>query len=126
MGAGRGHVGSLRVMSSIAIRRLLRRRRHHLALISVVVALAAVIVVHHSAMSTSSMDHAMGTVTQLCLGVFAAVGAAVVAVAIGVLPLRLGWPLLIPAPSVLPGARLPIARARDGPALLVLLCVCRR
>lgn len=113
-------------MSAIRIRALLRRRRRHLALISVVVALAGAIVVHHSVMADSSMGHGMGAVAQICLGVFAAVGAAVLAIAIGILALGPRRALLVPALRALPGVRGPIARARDGPALLVLLCVCRR
>ena len=85
-------------------------------------ALGAVIAVHHSVIA-SSMDHGtsmgMGAVSEMCPGVLAAVGAAVVAVAIGVLtPGRWRLPLSRVAAVVRLAARVPAVRVRDAPPCL--------
>jgi hypothetical protein len=118
---------SLVGMGPIAIRGLLRRRRHQLAVPWVVFALGVAIAMHHSSPSMTGMDHdaGMGAVAEMCLAVFAAVGAAVVAVALGILALGRWRPALMLAPALLQVARTPAPRGRDGPALLRLLCVCR-
>ena len=114
-------------VSPIATRALLRRHRRRLALIGVVLALGAVIAAHHSPILMGDMHHSMGAgvIVELCLGVFAAVGAAVVAFALGAIALGRWRPVVVFAPAMLPGARVAEARGRDGPALLRLLCVCR-
>ncbi|MGH2898180.1 MAG: hypothetical protein ACRDMZ_05850 [Solirubrobacteraceae bacterium] len=115
-------------MSSLAIRRVLLRRRRQLALAAAIMALGAVIALHHSTLAMGDMHHGMdaGGVAELCLGVFAAVGAAVVAIAIGIVALGRWRPVLTLAPATLAIVRAPAPRGRDGPALLHRLCVCRR
>lgn len=115
-------------MSPIAIRALLRRRRHQLALISAILALSAAIAVHHSGMSMAHADPGMemGGVVEMCLGVFVAIGTAIVSVALGVIALG-RWRPAVVVGRVLPAvAGVPSPRGRDGPRLLVVLCVCRR
>jgi len=119
-------MGTLSTVSPLSIRTLLRRRRQ-LALVAAIMALGAVIAVHHSTLPMDDMHHGMdvGTVAELCLGVFAAVGAAVVAIALGIVALGRWRPVLSLAPATLATVRAPAPRGRDGPALLRLLCVCR-
>lgn len=90
-------------------------------------ALVAAIAVHHGALSTDDMHHEMdaGAVVEMCLGIFAAVGAAFTAVAFGIVALRRRRPVFAFAPPPLPAVRVPAPRGRDGPDLLLLLCVCR-
>lgn len=92
-----------------------------------VFALGAMIAAHHSPVLIGDAHHPMGAgvIVELCLGVFAAVGAAVLAVALGVIALGRWRSAVVLAPAMLPGVRVPEARGRDGPALLRLLCVCR-
>lgn len=114
-------------MSPILIRGLLRRHRQRLALIGAIVALTAMVAAHHSAMSMGEMhdDMGAGAVVEMCLGVFAAVGAAVVAVALGIIELGRWRRALLFAPVSVAAAAVPAARGRDGPAVRRLLCVCR-
>lgn len=92
-----------------------------------IMALGAVIALHHSTLSMDDMHHGIdgGAVTEMCLGVFAAVGAAVLAVAFGIVALGRWRPALAFSPATLAVVRAPAPRGRDGPALLRLLCVCR-
>ena len=110
------------------IRGLLRRRRHHLALVTAIVALGAAIAAHHSMVPVGDGHHPIdvGAVAEMCLGVLAAVGAAVLAAALGSIEMGRWCPALVLAPLTLTSARIPESRGRDGPALLRLLCVCRR
>lgn len=119
--------GSLGWVSPIATRGLLRRHRHRLALIAVVFAVGAAIAAHHSPVLIGDTHHPMGAgvIVELCFGVFAAVGAAVLAVALGAIALGRWRPARVFAPAMSPGAWVPEPRGRDGPALLGLLCVCR-
>ena len=91
-----------------------------------VVALACAITAHHSGMALSGKHHGMdgGSVVELCLGVFTAVGAAVAAIALGSIALaaRRVAVRLRPAVAVLPGPP-PLPRARADP---LVLCVIRR
>jgi hypothetical protein len=115
-------------MSALAIHRSTRRLRGHTAAVLVVLALGALIAVHHSTLAGGDMHHAgMGTVIELCLGVFTAVGVAVAAIALGLR--RLGrWDT--------PARRLPLGirlvprgltlEPRAGPPGQPLLCVWRR
>ena len=121
-------VASVRRVSALTIRRQLRRYRRHLAVIGVVVALVGLIAAHHSAVFTDMHhDAGMHAVVELCLGVFTAVGAALVAVAVAIVVLK--RPRALPAglttgSVVVPGV--PVARARHGPAVVCVLCVSRR
>jgi hypothetical protein len=115
-------------MSALAIRRTTRRMRRNTAAMLVVLALGAMIAMHHSAIASGEMGHGgMGTIIELCLGVFTAVGVAVAAVALGLR--RLGrWDM---PPRLLPlGVRLVARRLRleprAGPPRQPLLCVWRR
>jgi hypothetical protein len=115
-------------MSALAIRRTTRRLRRHTAGVLVVLALGAIIAVHHSALASGDMHHAgMGTVIELCLGVFTAVG---VAVAAGALGLRWVGRRDTPARALPLGVRLVARRLtlepRAGPPGQPLLCVWRR
>lgn len=90
--------------------------------------MAFVIAVHHTDAGTDMHpDTGMGAVAKMCLGVFTAVGAALVCVGLAVLALGRRRPALVLAarPLLLANA-MPIARARHGPATVSLLCVNRR
>jgi hypothetical protein len=108
----------------------MRRLCRHAAGLLLVLALGGAIAVHHGVMGLDGMHHdGMGATVEMCLGVFTAVGAAVAAVALGVLALgRWRTPLtLLPAGALtvrLAGRRGPEARA--GPPPLSRLCVWRR
>lgn len=115
-------------VSPLEIRRRLRRQRRHLALIAAVIALAGLLAVHHSGALMDIHQHAgIGAMIEMCLGVFTAVGACLLAATTGFLPLRRWRPnraLLRRAPASAPDA--PVARARHGPAAVSVLCVSRR
>ena len=108
------------------MRRFGRRSVGLLALLTVVGAVQ----LHHSDLSMGEMHHDGGMnpiVMTVCIGMLTAVGAAVVAVAIGVLALG-RWPLLRRSPlhSVAGGRISLLCRARAGPPPLLLICVSRR
>jgi len=115
-------------VSALKIRRVLRRQHRRLAVTSVVLLLAGLIAVHHGgALMNMQHDSGMGAVAEMCLGIFTAVGSAIVAAGLAVVALG-RWR---PAPRLLPdrvehGAGVAVARARHGPATLSLLCVIRR
>ena len=115
-------------MSPIAIRRSTRRLRRHVAGLLLVCALGSAIAAHHTGIGMSDIHHdGMSTAIEMCMGAFTAVGAAVAAVAIGMLALG-RWPTTIElaggASLTLGGACAPEARA--GPRPLSQLCVWRR
>jgi hypothetical protein len=116
------------VMSALAIRRSTRRVRGHTAAVLVVLALGALIAVHHSALAGGDLHHAgMGTVIELCLGVFTAVGVAVAAIALGLRSLgRWGMPPRRLPPGVRLVARGLTFEPRAGPPRQPLLCIWRR
>jgi hypothetical protein len=120
---------SLGRVSPLAIRRAARRfRRHGTALLAVLV-IGSAMAVHHAGppMSVGHDDGAMDGAIELCLGVFVAVGAAVAALAVGVISLGRWRPPIDLRPTGLSGAVVrPEPRARAGPVLLSLLCVSRR
>lgn len=94
-----------------------------------VLVLGTAIALHHSGLAMGSVQdhHGMTAAIEMCLGVLMAVGTAVTTVVLGLLALVL-WrpaPALAPVGLVLQADR-PIPRARAGPPLLSLLCVCRR
>ena len=97
-------------------------------MIAAALALAGAITAHHSGLPMNAhYDMEMSAVAELCLGVFAAVGAALAAAALVILALGRWRPALFRIPAVeLPARPVPPARARDGPELLSLLCVSRR
>lgn len=71
--------------------------------------------------------HGMGEAVELCLGAFAAVGAAVAVVGLGLVALgRWRPPIVLWAEGLSRSAVVPEPRARAGPAFLSLLCVSRR
>lgn len=106
----------------------MRRSRHQLAAVMVVLALGSIIAVHHSGVAMGSMHQGMndgGTaaVMAVCAGVLLAVGAAVVAVAVGSVGLgrwRLASDRFPTGMQKLVG--LPEPRARAGPVVLAFLC----
>jgi hypothetical protein len=107
---------------------LQRYRRHLMASVAVLVC-AAAITVHHSGLTTSEahggMD--MGAAVEMCLAAFTAVGAAVLAVALGLISLGRWRPTRsLQLTAALWLAPSPMPRARAGPALLLLLCVNQR
>lgn len=121
--------GSLADVSPIALRTQMRRWRHRAAALALVLALVGVVAVHHAAPAMSNAHHDSGVVAlaEMCLGVFTAVGAAVVAVALGLLALGRWRPaILLSLGGVLEHPRALRPRTRAGPALLLLLCVSRR
>jgi hypothetical protein len=97
-------------------------------MITAVLALTALLAMHHSGALMDLHQHAaMGAVIQLCLGVFAAVGAVLAAAAVAVVALGRRRPVR----ARLPGAAIsaldaPPAQARHGPAAVCVLCVSRR
>jgi len=115
-------------VSALRIRRQVRRQRRHLAAIVAVLVLSGVIAAHHRGMSMDMHhDAGMSAVAQMCLGVFAAVGAALAAAGLSVIALSRWRPTLsLPAAGALRMPDVPVARARHGPAGVSVLCVCRR
>jgi hypothetical protein len=116
------------VVSPLAIRRLARRCRRRGTALLAVLAVGTAVAAHHSSLSMADMHHDgfAGAAMELCLGVFVAVGAAVAAVAIGLVALGRWRPDTDLRPAGLSGARRrPEPRARAGPSLLTLLCVSR-
>jgi hypothetical protein len=115
----------------IAIRRELHRQRHRLTALAAVLVCAMAISAHHSGMAVSHGHDETGTgtaaVAEMCLAAFTAVGAAIVAVALGAWALG-RWHPRPPMPPASPAFAIeaPLARARGGPELLLLLCVSRR
>lgn len=116
-------------MGPIGVGRILQRHRRHLMAFIAVLVCAAAITMHHSGLATGDAHGGMemGAAAEMCLAAFTAVGAAVLAVALGLISLG-RWR---PTRSLLPTAVLwlapsPMPRARAGPALLLLLCVNQR
>jgi hypothetical protein len=115
-------------VSALAIRSALRGQRRRLTVLLAVVVVAGAITAHHSGL-LMDMHHGAGmsSVVEICLGVFSAVGAALVAVSMGVLALgrwRPAGALWVPAMRRVAGA--PTARTRHGPFVVCVLCVSRR
>jgi O-antigen ligase len=119
----------LDTVSALGIRRRLRRQQRRTAIVFAVLAVAFVIAAHHSG-TGMDMPHDAGmgrAVAQMCLGVFTAVGAALVAAGLAVLALGRWQPTLTLSLSApLPASPVPVARARHGPAAVSFLCVSRR
>jgi hypothetical protein len=113
-------------MSPLAVRRVTRRLRRHAAGVLIVLALGAIIGVHHSEPAAGDMHHdGMGTVVELCLGVFTAVGVAVAAIAIALRSFgRCRPPALLPAGVAFVRWCLTV-EPRAGPAPQSLLCIWR-
>ena len=114
-------------MGPLAVHRRLRRLRRSLAVVVLMLGLGGAVAFHHGAPAQMHDGHHgmdMGTVIELCLGAFSAVGAAVVAITLGMLSLGRWRPLLTLAPAgVLFAPRPPEPQARAGPTFL---CVFRR
>jgi hypothetical protein len=111
------------------LRRAIHRQRRHTATVAIIIAFGSLVAIHHVGPAMHSGHHEvdLGVVTQTCLGVLGAIGAAVVAVAVGLVALGRWRPPPILWPSTGTGARRPPQpRARAGPALLAVLCVSRR
>ena len=118
-----------RDVSLLAIHRAARRLRRHDAALLVILALGAAIAAHHSGIAMGDVHHADGVdgAVVLCLGVFAAVGAAVAVVALGMVALGRWRPPTVACAAGLSRVAAAVApRARGGPTLVSLLCVCRR
>jgi hypothetical protein len=116
-------------MSALAIHRAARRMRHQPAALLAVLVIGGAIALHHSGITVGDVHHAdgVGEAVELCLGVFAAVGAAVAVVGLGLVALgRWRPPILLWAEGLSRSAGVPEPRARAGPAFLSLLCVSRR
>ena len=115
------------IMGPLAMHRRLRRLRRGLAVVVLMLALGGAVTFHHGAPVQMPGGHHgmdMGTVIELCLGAFSAVGAAIVAIAVGVLALGRWRPLpMSVAAGVLFAPHPPAPQARAGPAFL---CVFRR
>jgi hypothetical protein len=116
-------------VSVLAFRRAVLRSRRHSAALLVVLVVCGAVALHHSAIVMSDVNdgHGLSTAVELCVGVFAAVGAATALLAIGMLSRG----RLRPSPDLggigldrATGAAEP--RSRAGPASLALLCVSRR
>jgi hypothetical protein len=119
----------LGIVSSLAIRRAMCRLRRRAAGLVLVVAIVGAVAAHHSNLGMDGLHHdaTPAAAPEMCLGAFTAIGAAVVAVAIGVLALGRWRPALLLMPgAVLMAPAAPMPRARAGPPLLTFLCVSRR
>ena len=117
-------------VTAIRIRQRLRRLRGRSPGIAVVLVLAAVVFMHHgSAMDETGQHDGMGAalVMQVCVAAMVALGASVVAVAIGLIPLRRWRPVdrRLPRPRFI-ACDIARAQARAGPANLFRICVLRR
>jgi len=107
----------------------MRQQRRHVTAIVIVLVLSGVIAAHHSGVGMAMHDGSggMAAVAQMCLAVFTAVGAALVAVRRTVLALGRWRPALTLCPSTpLAASPVPVARARHGPLAMSFLCVSRR
>jgi hypothetical protein len=99
-----------------------------MAVLVAVVMVAAAITAHHSGM-LMDMQHetGMSSIVEMCLGVFTAVGAVLLGVGVAVLALGRWRPgRMLGAPVMRRLAIVPLARARDGPFVVCVLCVSRR
>jgi hypothetical protein len=107
----------------------MHRVRRHAAGVLLAIALSGAIAAHHSGIAMGDMHHdGMSAAIEMCVAAFTAVGAAVVAAAIGILALGrwLTTDELFPAGGLVPaGARAPEARAGPPPPFSQL-CVWRR
>ncbi len=119
-------MGSLNTMSPIALRARVRRWRRHAAAIALMLTILCAVAMHHAGPAMGEQHHGadLAAVAQMCLGMFTAVGAAVLAVALGLLVLGRWRPALL-ANGMPSPIRSPAPRVRAGPAMLVLLCVRR-
>ena len=117
-------LASVSWVSALKIRRGLRRHRRDLALLAAIVTLSSLIAVHHSG-GLLEMDHdgGIGAIAEMCLGVFTAVG---VVLAAGAAVAVLKRERALHATGAGAVMRVPVARARDGPAVVCILCVSRR
>lgn len=115
-------------VSTLTIRRRIGRARCHSVAVTVVLALGLAVAIHHAGVAMGSMDHGMHddgplTAMAMCAGALVAVGAVVVAVALGMVALGGCRPVSLHIASPRPMAlALPEPRARAGPLLLIFLC----
>ena len=117
----------MQIVSAMRIRRRLQRHHRHAVMVLAVIAVACAIAAHHSGAMDTQQHSGMGAVAQMCLGVFTAVGAALVAIGFAVLLLGRRRPTLALGPcSLRQAGPLPVARARHGPDAVAFLCVSRR
>ncbi len=126
-----GHIraGSLHGVGPVGLRQLLQRHRRRIAALTAALVCTTALAVHHSGLAVGDAHHdtGMSAAVEMCLAAFTAVGAAVVAVALGLIALGRWRPPLRMTPAALTVATYcPLPRARPGPALLLLLCVSRR
>lgn len=120
-------IASVRCVSSLTIRRQMRRHQRRLALMGAVLVLVGLTAAHHGG-SLMDMHHdRVSAAVEMCLAAFTAVGAAVVALGCAALALQRRRPALtLLASGALTAPRVPVARARHGPAVVSILCVSRR
>lgn len=117
-------------MGPTAVHRLICRSRRRLAGLLAALALASVVALHHSEMPMGDMggmhhDPGAAMTMTVCLGALVALGAAVAAIAVGVLRLGRRRALTVLAPEALLRADLLRGLARAGPPGLPLLSVWR-
>ena len=117
-------------VSPLAIRRAIRRLGRRSAGIVALLMVVGAVQLHHSDLAMGDMHHdgdMNPIVMTMCLGMFTAVGAAVVAIAIGLLDLGRWAPVRAPQLAHAPRDRVALGpRARAGPPPLLLFCVSRR
>lgn len=115
-------------MGPTRVRRVLRRIRRPAVIAVLTATFAAAVTAHHSSPSHhGGTDHDMGasSAMEFCVAVFAAVGSAVVAVALGLLRLGRRYPITLIPVGVVMATRPPVPGARAGPDHL-RLCVLLR
>lgn len=123
-------MANLNPVSPMAIRRSIRRLGRRSAGLLALLMVVGMVQLHHSDIAMGDMHHDGGinpVVMTICIGMLSAVGAAVVAIAVGLLDLG-RWPI-VRRTRLFSGLcdRAPRwARARAGPPPLLLLCVSRR
>ena len=120
--------GSLPAVSPIALRARARRCRRHAAALALMLALVGAVAVHHAAPAFDDPQHGPGlpAAAEMCLGVFTAAVAFVVALGIIAVDRFAPAMSLTPSGPLLRAARPPELRARAGPGLRSLLCISRR
>lgn len=93
-----------------------------------VLILGGLIAAHHGGpLVDEQHDNGMNAAVEMCLGVFTAVGAALVALSCAVIALERWRPMLtLIASGTLTVPRVPVTRVRHGPAAVSVLCVSRR
>lgn len=115
-------------MGPIGIRRTLQHRLRRTTTVVAILLCGVALAAHHGGVGLGDAHHDGGVsdAMELCLAAFTAVGAAVVAITVGLIALGRWRPPGRMASVSFARVPPPLPRARAGPALVRLLCVDRR